>query len=82
MFMNVLNEGEVRSLSTVIKTRAFSVKSGGRANCYFMSSIDLLVHDRTYNSLPRGVGYVEECVEVGQKCVTYPQVMFGALHQH
>lgn len=42
---------------------------------------DLLVHDRAYNCLPCSVGFVEECVEVRQKCVTYPQVMYGALHQ-
>ena len=42
---------------------------------------DLLVHDRAHNSLPSGVGFVEECVEEGQKCVTYRQVMFRAPHQ-
>lgn len=43
---------------------------------------DLLVHKRTYNGLPCGVGFVEESVEVRQESVTYLQVMFGALHQH
>lgn len=43
---------------------------------------DLLMHDGTYNSLPCGVGFVEHCVEVRQKCVTYRQVMFRTRHQY
>lgn len=60
----------------------YSLKFSKRTWQYIYNiSNDLLVHDRTYNSLPCGVGFVEERVEIRQKCVTYHQVIFRALQK-
>lgn len=42
---------------------------------------NILMHDRTHHRVSCGVGFVEERVQVRQKCVTDPQVMFGGRHQ-
>lgn len=42
---------------------------------------NILVHDGPNHRVSCCVGFVEERVQVRQKCVTDPQVMFGARHQ-
>lgn len=39
------------------------------------------MHDGTYDGAPRGVGLVEERVEIRQQRVADRQVVFGARHQ-
>lgn len=39
------------------------------------------MHDGTHHRFSCGVGFVEERVQIRQKCVTDSQVMFGGRHQ-
>lgn len=41
----------------------------------------ILMHDGTHHRFSCGVGFVEERVQIRQKCVTDSQVMFGGRHQ-
>lgn len=72
----------IRAASTS-NYRATTAQSNCTARENILSKFlnDLLVHDGTNNGLPRGVGFVEERVEVRQECVSDLQVMFGGRHQ-